>query len=467
MNNDSKCTKNQENCNYKSNSGKMELLIEMNIKFPCPFYSDGCLTKLSYSEFFTFTDHINNCPYRKIKCIQCQSILFFKDINTHIFICDFCNETFLKENQKEHYDQCENYIYDCNICGTSIIRKDSNFHTIKLCKIQSERKNNQEYQYLALLFKKKMYCEDCTNILPCLNGKDNNIDRSLLKKFLPNEINFINYERFNKVSNENELKNFRNCFSCNRILCAKEFPKENPNSCKKCRETSKCFCGLETISKNKFYCELHKKYQCASHLRECKSCKNELLVCCGFYCIKCSSPYCKSCADKNEHKFTFCKRTNLCVDCVKPCSECRLKFSPLDIKFLESKDGYFCNLCADKFNPKEETVKMSEKKKGIFKSNTFINDNKFSKTMEIIDDSPFKIDFIEKSNDNSDSFNDNLKRTKGCDEKLIKSLSNDDENLVKGPLSMANCKLPKQICKYCKRLNFYFNVSCKYCGKYL
>ena len=70
------------------------------LKFKC-FISDDCPQSLSYEDYLNPMEHFKACNYVSLKCLQCNKILYKKDLASHRYTqacpertmkCDLCQK---------------------------------------------------------------------------------------------------------------------------------------------------------------------------------------------------------------------------------------------------------------------------------------------------------------------------------------------------------------------------------------
>ena len=162
------------------------------------------------------------CNYQKIKCSECKLTLLRKDLNSHLFkcnydknikkICKFCNEEIKNGKIEEHFEKCPEMFEDCDKnCGKKMKRKDLSNHKLVCpeniikcqywnygCKKLIKRKYKEDHEKLEI-YNHYNLINDALN---------NNIDNNQKKEIL-NIINKLEEEIIKKWNNEKFFEKIR------------------------------------------------------------------------------------------------------------------------------------------------------------------------------------------------------------------------------------------------------------------
>jgi hypothetical protein len=162
------------------------------------------------------------CNYQNVKCSECKLTLLRKDLNSHLFkcnydknikiICKFCNEEIKNEKIEEHFEKCPEIFEDCDKnCGKKIKRKDLFNHKL-ICPENITKCQYWNYGCKKLI--KRKYKEDhekleIYNHYNLINDALNNKIENNQKKEILNIINKLEEEIRKKEKNEKFFEKIR------------------------------------------------------------------------------------------------------------------------------------------------------------------------------------------------------------------------------------------------------------------
>lgn len=447
------CSETEDKCRYSLNTIVLTQLNEKNLLFSCP--NEGCNLMMNYFEYFKELNHINQCEYRRIVCKECKNVILFKNIKSHTSWCQYCSKTFLKEREKAHYDQeCEYWVEYCEKCLSPKDKMNLGEHSDKICMIQSKRRKQLLSFTLSLLFRQKMFCEECQCLLTCNHKVKKNFSCEEIFKLLSRE--YIT-ARDNDLNNlitvgANEQVNFKVCEGCNRILCQKEFSTYN-NDCLKCNEKRGKHCSNPEHCKidkttQQHFCETHHKYQFEDP-RSCGHCNRKILLCCGLPCLSCRLSFCNICTEAKDQKgeiLVFCIRCEICLNCINTKEN-------LNRKHLMKKS------CLDSLKQQYKAEELKNKY-NLIKQTDQIHKYQSNDQME-------EIDNLGVIDETASSFMNRRGIRKGKDNYFddLEEIYKEQRNRRR--VSYDYTSIPKQKCHICGHFNMFYEVSCKNCKQFL